>query len=412
MTGYSQRVAELLHPLSAETFVADYLGKKFAYLTGSPDRFSMLMPWSTLNRLLSQHRLSFPRIRMMQEGRLVSSEAFVSNTSTKRSCAREIAKLWEGGATMVLDQVEELHDSVRAVAADLGKRLHVTVGANLYAAGARARCGFNVHWDNHDVFILQVSGRKHWRVYGATQLHPSGVFNKAECPTGSPMWESDLKPGDLLYLPRGWWHAATPCDEPSLHLSLGVRSPTGVDFLMWVGGKLLSREYFRGDVPHFASTQDKADFLSRLRSDIIDVLTPADSLDIFIRERNAATETRSVYNLPASIVGKTPSLEGKSILHFNLPRVLDFRAGTQPETIEIPFDSQKWAFHECTAELFQFIEDNAPLLVDEFKEHFAPRFSPLFLDGFIADLLQKEMVSIEGNECEEDFDAAAPILVS
>ena len=40
----------------------------------------------------------------------------------------------------------------------------------------------------------------------------------------TPLWEGMLEDGDLLYIPRGWWHVATPLDEPTLHLTVGVNN--------------------------------------------------------------------------------------------------------------------------------------------------------------------------------------------
>ena len=42
----------------------------------------------------------------------------------------------------------------------------------------------------------------------------------------APLWEGMLEDGDLLYIPRGWWHVATPLDEPTLHLTVGVNNLT------------------------------------------------------------------------------------------------------------------------------------------------------------------------------------------
>ena len=47
-----------------------------------------------------------------------------------------------------------------------------------------------------------------------------------------------LEAGDLLYIPRGWWHVAMPLDEPTLHLTVGVNNLTGADFLRWFADRL------------------------------------------------------------------------------------------------------------------------------------------------------------------------------
>jgi hypothetical protein len=95
--------------------------------------------------------------------------------------------------------------------------------------------GFDFHHDTHDVFVLQVSGRKRWIVHEPVLPLPlpsqarSGddlVADGAE-----PLLDVELEAGDCLYLPRGYVHAALTTDEHSVHLTVGVLSTTWYDVL-------------------------------------------------------------------------------------------------------------------------------------------------------------------------------------
>ena len=110
------------------------------------------------------------------------------------------------------------------IAESLERLFRVRIQVNAYA-GWRTSHGFDLHWDDHDVFILQVAGRKQWKVYGMTRKYPLAVDVEptVEKPD-APLWEGMLEDGDLLYIPRGWWHVATPLDEPTLHLTVGVNN--------------------------------------------------------------------------------------------------------------------------------------------------------------------------------------------
>jgi ribosomal protein L16 Arg81 hydroxylase len=104
---------------------------------------------------------------------------------------------------------------------------------------------FGAHWDTHDVFVLQLVGRKHWRVSPPTfplplPAHPSHGSGQT-APSLSAI-DTLLEAGDLLYLPRGWWHDVTPLPEPSLHLSVGVYVPSVYDALTWLSRQVLPRE--------------------------------------------------------------------------------------------------------------------------------------------------------------------------
>jgi hypothetical protein len=95
----------------------------------------------------------------------------------------------------------------------------------------RAAQGLPVHHDTHDVFCLQVSGEKRWLVYApAWELPLKDQRYKEEMGgPGEPVLDVTLAPGDLLYLPRGWLHAATTSETDSLHLTTGVNVYTWLD---------------------------------------------------------------------------------------------------------------------------------------------------------------------------------------
>jgi lysine-specific demethylase/histidyl-hydroxylase NO66 len=79
--------------------------------------------------------------------------------------------------------------------------------------------GLGVHHDDHDVFVLQVYGSKQWDVHD-----PDG---KAE----DRLVEAELAPGDSLYIPRRFPHAARTAETASVHLTVGVVPTTWGDVL-------------------------------------------------------------------------------------------------------------------------------------------------------------------------------------
>jgi ribosomal protein L16 Arg81 hydroxylase len=138
-----------------------------------------------------------------------------------------------GGATLVLDSLHQ-HDAklgllCRLLDQQLGHR-HQT---NLYLTPPNGQ-GFTPHWDNHDVFILQVMGSKHWRVEKQHRrklpFHDEKILDEARQLVG----ERDaftLNQGDMVYIPRGYVHAAECGPEPSLHITLGMVPFTWAELL-------------------------------------------------------------------------------------------------------------------------------------------------------------------------------------
>ncbi|KAA3673276.1 bifunctional lysine-specific demethylase and histidyl-hydroxylase NO66 [Paragonimus westermani] len=109
------------------------------------------------------------------------------------------------------------------------------VGANVYLTPPKSQ-GFAPHYDDIEAFILQLEGSKHWRVYAprdsAEKLPRVSSPNFTEDQLGEPLLEVDLKPGDLLHLPRGYVHQARTTEDHSLHITISTyQKHTWGDFL-------------------------------------------------------------------------------------------------------------------------------------------------------------------------------------
>jgi len=131
------------------------------------------------------------------------------------------------GATIVLESLHRywrpLTDFCRELELALGHRLQVN--AYLTPPGSQ---GFDVHRDEHDVFVLQVSGSKHWIVYDRDE--PDVV-----------LIDEDIARGSVLYIPKGFPHAADTGDSASAHLTVGILTHEGANVVREVA-KLAEEE--------------------------------------------------------------------------------------------------------------------------------------------------------------------------
>lgn len=137
---------------------------------------------------------------------------------------------WERGATIVLQglhlQRPELGIFCRSLELTLGHPAQV----NAYYTPRSAQ-GLPVHHDTHDVFVLQVSGEKRWLVYDPALELPlkNQKYSSKMGGPGEPVHDLVLRPGDMLYLPRGWLHEALTSERDSLHLTVGINVVTWLD---------------------------------------------------------------------------------------------------------------------------------------------------------------------------------------
>jgi len=240
----------------------------------------------------------------------------------------------------VLDAVDELHEPLEELAADLERLFRERIQINSYAGWHTSR-GFDLHWDDHDVFILQVAGRKRWRVYGQTRPHPLAGDADNPKPAGAPLWEDTLEDGDLLYIPRGWWHVAEPLEEPTLHLTVGIHKRTGLDLLTWFTGRLRASEVVRRDLPRFASPAERAQHMRQLKEALLAAWddNPAER---YFDELDAMAEPRARLNLPwGATAGGVPPGDGARV-RLIAPRPLDLKAADG--VVEFSCHKKRWRF--------------------------------------------------------------------
>jgi hypothetical protein len=69
---------DLLAPSTSQRFLDSQFGKTFAHFPGASGRFSGLFPWNELNRVLRQHRLDIPRLRVIAQGKQIATEKLLT----------------------------------------------------------------------------------------------------------------------------------------------------------------------------------------------------------------------------------------------------------------------------------------------------------------------------------------------
>jgi ribosomal protein L16 Arg81 hydroxylase len=357
----------LLSPYNSEEFLRTCWGRQHLHVPGARGKFSDLLPWPALNQILEQHRLDTPRIRLTREGKPIRPESFLSYHANRRRPNQPIARIraadlttqLRDGATLVLDAVDELHAPITQLAESLERVFRVRIQVNAYA-GWRTSHGFDLHWDDHDVFVLQVAGRKQWQVYGMTRKYPLArdVEPTVDKPD-IPLWEGMLADGDLLYIPRGWWHVATPLDEPTLHLTVGVNNPNGADFLAWYVDRLKASEDVRRDLPQFGCADEQNSLLDRLRDLLLQEWRP-DLIQEFLSERDAKSRPRSRVNLPW---GAMPDVLPPEDQPFRV-RWSDSRKprieGTNGE-VHVFAQGRRWRFASAASQLIEMLATGQPL---------------------------------------------------
>src|SRR3712207_3063401 len=211
----------LLAPMTPAQFFAEYYDRQPLHLRGAAGKFASVLSWRGINRLLDMtHIWSSHSLQLMMDGAPVPAEQYCGRANSRDNqpvLQPDAAKLrgWvERGASLVMNDVDSLTPGLASVSealegAGLGK-----AQANVYVS-FQSHKAFPAHYDTHEVWAVQVEGEKTWNVWEG----------RAEWPIAHPAFRSLgqahheqakgrlraqvlMKPGDLLYLPRGWYHDA------------------------------------------------------------------------------------------------------------------------------------------------------------------------------------------------------------
>lgn len=222
--------------LDPDTFGERHWGREPLLVHGAG--FTDLLDLDGVDELLSSRGLRTPFLRLARDGAVVDSGSFTGTGGVGAEIGDQVqddkvAALFAGGTTVVLQALHRLWPPVIDFCTRLGAELGHPVQANAYVTPPSSR-GFSAHYDVHDVFVLQLAGRKHWTVHAP--VHPDPLRGQpwndhapavaARARDDEPVLDVVLEPGDAMYLPRGWLHAATALGETSAHLTVGVHVVT------------------------------------------------------------------------------------------------------------------------------------------------------------------------------------------
>jgi 50S ribosomal protein L16 3-hydroxylase len=101
--------------------------------------------------------------------------------------------------------------------------------------------GVGAHFDSYDVFLLQASGQRRWRISAQKDLTLQPDLPLKILQNFIPDQEFLLEPGDMLYLPPGYAHEGVAVGE-CMTYSIGYRAPSwqelGESFLSFMADSI------------------------------------------------------------------------------------------------------------------------------------------------------------------------------
>lgn len=231
----------LLNPLEQDSFIENGYGRGPLRIQRHDVSFySGLLPETSLEFILQSNIRTPGAVEILVEGdRGVRPQSYAHALEAFRS-----------GKSLRIDAIHRFSEPIMLLCKAMELSIGSHVNANLYLTPGAGKKALARHYDTHDVFVLQVHGNKLWRLYDPPSEVPLEYLPLLRLETLRSMkmsrLQSDqsgstscflkdeftLRTGDLLYLPRGFWHEAeSEPDQISAHLTLGVQPTTYLDLM-------------------------------------------------------------------------------------------------------------------------------------------------------------------------------------
>ena len=262
----------LIAPNEPDAFLADIWERQpLAVHRNSPGYYGMLLSLEDIDHVLTANLLRVEDVQLTNAARDISPSDY-SHPSGVVDAARLYQAFADGG-TIILPQLHYRLSRLAALCRTLERELSTRFQTNIYLTPGGAQ-GFRRHYDSHDVFILQIAGRKHWRLYDTPVALPlrSQTFRPDEVEAAPETAAFTLEPGDAAYIPRGTMHDAESDDAMSLHVTVGVLGRTWHDLLVEaLSAVSLEERAFRRNLPagfaraDYDRTAARATFADMLR---------------------------------------------------------------------------------------------------------------------------------------------------
>ncbi|MCA1682591.1 MAG: cupin domain-containing protein [Actinobacteria bacterium] len=221
-----------------------------------PSGFADLFSLDDVDRFVASSSPRLPSFRLVRDGRPLDPARY---TRTARVGGQPVSGIgdpgrifdeFRAGATIVFQGLQRSHAAITRFCRALELELSHAVQANAYVTPAGAQ-GLGVHYDTHDVFVLQLAGTKAWSIYEPVLTDPlvTQPWKGTADDAGEPCLSVELAAGDCLYVPRGFLHSATAQRELSAHLTVGVVSTTWHDVVRDLVAGTAEEPEFRRALP-------------------------------------------------------------------------------------------------------------------------------------------------------------------
>ncbi|MDV4305438.1 JmjC domain-containing protein [Acinetobacter baumannii] len=304
--------------LDKETFKNDYLYQKPFLFKSAID--STNFSWKEVNELYSRGDISHRDFKLMN-GCQVSKKEYVESYDflgvTEYRCITSVLyEYLRNGATLVRNRIKN-EPFVDQISKQIGSFAEARTLTGSYAAFS-SKSSYKSHWDTRDVYAVQLLGRKRWILRKPNFEFPLYMQQTKNFPDIKEPEEIYmdviLEAGDILYIPRGWWHDPLPLDEETFHLAVATFAPTGFEYMRWLQNVMPGILDCRKNFTHF---ENDAEMINSISQQVMEIIKDKNCYQSFMTHHLAEQSVTSMLSLDVLGNGKVSQLNRNQKLYLN-----------------------------------------------------------------------------------------------
>jgi len=386
-------LASLIQPMAEAEFIARFVRKEFTFLSGPRDEISSLLSLTEINRLLDSEAIGPPRVRLRRD-EMAFPTSFYSDPELGTLYPATIQDALRKGASLVIDDIGPLVPRLHRLERALERRFKERVLINAYLSFNKGGA-FAAHYDNHDVLVVQVHGRKRWQLLGAVEASAVSVKPPPKGARGPTevSWERDIEPGDLLFIPRGGWHRAAVQGDVSIHLTITLVSRTGLDYAKWLVDQLGADDLLARDLPQLAGNAALDAHDTTVKARISEIFARL-SAQAFLADKDGQCRTVTRFNL-----GEAWAPAESDILLSTLRRPLRANAGEGAAHVEVHAGGQAHVLAPpLYAALAEIDSRDEGIGYGALKDKLADKWAADAVQAAIARLAEKGLITVRPHD--------------
>uniref|UniRef100_A0A8C3AEH6 Bifunctional lysine-specific demethylase and histidyl-hydroxylase n=1 Tax=Cyclopterus lumpus TaxID=8103 RepID=A0A8C3AEH6_CYCLU len=206
----------LINPIPAKSFFRETWEKKpILVQRNNPDYYKGLFSTAEFDRILRQEDVQYG---VNLDVTSYNNGKRETHNPAGRALPFTVWDFYGNGCSLRMLNPQAFSSTVWNVLSIFQEEFGSMAGANVYLTPPGTQ-GFAPHYDDIEAFVVQLEGKKHWRVLIYHLRFTPANFDQTNI--GKPILEVVLEPGDLLYFPRGFIHQGDCLpDAHSLHITI------------------------------------------------------------------------------------------------------------------------------------------------------------------------------------------------